>query len=98
MPNLNVTYQDMVDAATKLAGGRQDIDSKLRELKAQVDNLVNGGFVTERASKAFEASYSEFNDGITKTIEGLDGMSDYLNKAAQALQDTDSQLATAVQK
>jgi WXG100 family type VII secretion target len=98
MPNLNVTYQDMTDAANKLSSGKQDIETKLRELKSLVDSLVNGGYVTDKSSKAFDTSYSEFNDGVTKTIEGLDGMSDYLNKAAQALQDTDTQLAGAIQK
>jgi WXG100 family type VII secretion target len=97
MPNLNVTYQDMNDAASKLSSGKQDIETKLRELKTLVDSLVNGGYVTDKSSKAFDTSYTEFNDGVTKTIEGLDGMSDYLNKAAQALQDTDTQLAGAIQ-
>jgi WXG100 family type VII secretion target len=98
MANLNVTYQDMLDAATRLSNGKDDIDAKLRELKSLVDSLVTGGYVTDRSSRAFNDSYTEFNDGVTKTIEGLDGLSDYLNKAAQALQDTDSQLANAVRK
>jgi WXG100 family type VII secretion target len=98
MTNLNVTYQDMRDAATKLSNGKHDIETKLRELKSLVDSLVNGGYVTDKSSKAFDSSYTEFNDGVTKTIEGLDGMSDYLNKAADALEDTDSQLANAIKK
>jgi WXG100 family type VII secretion target len=98
MTNLNVTYQDMRDAATKLTGGKHDIETKLRELKSLVDSLVNGGYVTDKSSKAFDSSYTEFNDGVTKTIEGLEGMSDYLNKAADALEDTDSQLANAIKK
>jgi WXG100 family type VII secretion target len=98
MTNLNVTYQDMRDAASKLSNGKQDIETKLRELKSLVDSLVNGGYVTDKSSKAFDSSYTEFNDGVTKTIEGLDGMSDYLNKAADALEDTDSQLASAIKK
>ncbi|WP_239311326.1 MULTISPECIES: WXG100 family type VII secretion target [unclassified Frankia] len=98
MPNLNVTYQDMHDAAGKLTTGKQEIEHKLHELKSLVDNLVNGGYVTDKSSKAFDHCYTEFNDGVTKTIDGLDGISDYLNKAAQALQDTDNQLASAIQK
>ena len=98
MPNLNVTYQDMHDAANKLTSGKHDIETKLRELKSLVDSLVNGGYVTDKSSKAFDSSYTEFNDGVTKTIEGLDGMSDYLNKAADALEDADTQLANAIKK
>jgi WXG100 family type VII secretion target len=90
MPNLNVTYGEMQDAATRLVNGEQDITSKLRELKALVD------YVTDQSSVAFGNSYQEFNDGATKTIEGLEGMSMYLNKAAEALQQTDTELANAI--
>ncbi|KQO63864.1 WXG100 family type VII secretion target [Curtobacterium sp. Leaf261] len=96
MPNLNVTYGDMQDAASRLVNGEQDIESKLRELKSLVDSLISGGYVTDQSSVAFGTSYQEFNDGATKTIEGLNGMSDYLNKASEALQQTDSELAKAL--
>jgi WXG100 family type VII secretion target len=96
MPNLNVTYGDMRDAATRLTNGEADIESKLRELKAQVDSLISGGYVTDQSSVAFGSSYQEFNDGATKTIQGLEGMSSYLNSAAEALEQTDSELAKAL--
>ncbi|KQS17128.1 WXG100 family type VII secretion target [Frigoribacterium sp. PvP054] len=96
MPNLNVTYGDMRDAATRLNNGEQDIESKLRELKTLVDSLISGGYVTDQSSVAFGSSYQEFNDGATKTIQGLEGMSQYLNSAAEALEQTDSELAKAL--
>lgn len=98
MANLNVTYQDMEDAAGRLTNGQHDIETKLGELKSLVDSLVNGGYVTDKSSKAFDAAYAEFNDGATKTIAGLEGMSGFLKSAAQALGDTDSQLASALNK
>lgn len=96
MPNLNVTYADMNDAATKLRSGKDEIDQRLQQMKAMIDNLVASGYVTDQSSPAFQNAYQEFNDGATKTIEGLTGISTYLDKAAQALQDTDSQLANAL--
>lgn len=96
MPNLNVTYGDMQDAASRLVNGEQDIESKLRELKTLVDSLISGGYVTDQSSVAFGSSYQEFNDGATKTIQGLEGMSTYLNKASEALQQTDQELANAL--
>lgn len=98
MANLNVTYQDMEDAAGRLTNGQHEIESKLGELKALVESLVAGGYVTDRSSKAFEASYREFNDGAIKVIGGLEGMSGFLKGAAQALGDTDSQLANSLSK
>jgi WXG100 family type VII secretion target len=98
MANLNVTYGDMRDAATRLNNGESDIESKLRELKTLVDGLIGGGYVTDKSSVAFGASYQEFNDGATKTIQGLQGMSQYLTAAADALESTDSELAKALSK
>jgi WXG100 family type VII secretion target len=96
MPNMNVTYQDMHDAASRLGQGEDEIKSRLTQLKSLIDQLVSGGYVTDKSSVAFNNSYQEFNDGATKTISGLSGMATYLNKAAQALEQTDSDLANAI--
>lgn len=98
MPNMSVTYGDMQDSASRLTNGEQEINTQLRQLKSLVDSLISGGYVTDQSSVAFGNSYQEFNDGATKTIAGLEGMSSYLTKASQALQDTDSQLAKALNK
>lgn len=96
MANLSVTYEDMTSAASRLRNGQTEIEGKLGELKTLVDGLVNGGYVTDRSSKAFDQSYTEFNDGVRKTVEGLDGMAGYLESASQALQETDEALANAL--
>ena len=98
MANLNVTYGDMQDGARRLQNGQQDIEAKLTELQSLVQSLVAEGYVTDKSSKAFDAAYSEFNDGATKTIAGLEGMSSFLNQAATAMQDTDTALASALSK
>ncbi len=98
MSNLNVTYEEMHAASAKLKAGRAEIEGQLSKLKSMIDGLVSGGYVTDKSSKAFSASYEEFNTGVNKTIEGLDGMGEYLSQAAKALQDTDEQLASALSK
>lgn len=96
MANVNVTYEDMRGAASNLKSGQSEIESTLDKLKSLVEELVNGGYVTDKSSKAFNSSYDEFNTGARQTIEGLTGMGEYLTKAAQALEDTDEQLASAL--
>jgi WXG100 family type VII secretion target len=96
MPNVNVTYQDMRDAGTRLRNGKNDMEQQLNALKKTVDALVTGGYVTDQSSKAFQSSYDEFNKGVTETLRGLDGMSTYLDKAAQAFQEADQQLAQSL--
>jgi WXG100 family type VII secretion target len=93
MANMNVTYSDLEGASKQLKNGQADIESRLAELKGLIDNLVGSGYVTDRSSKAFDSSYTEFNDGVRKTVEGLDGMSQYLTLASNTLRDTDEQLA-----
>jgi len=83
----------MRDAAGKLRTGQHEITEKLHALQKFVQDLVNGGYVTDRSSKQFETSYNEFNTGATKTIEGLDGMAKFLESAADAFQQADEQLA-----
>jgi WXG100 family type VII secretion target len=96
MANLNVTYADMQSAASQLKSGEQQIQSDLARLKKLVDNLVAGGYVTDASSKQFEASYTQFNSGATQMIQGLNGMGQYLDAAAKAFNETDTQLASSL--
>jgi WXG100 family type VII secretion target len=96
VPNVNVTYAEMQSAANQLRAGQQQIESDLARLKSMTDNLVASGYVTDASSKKFEASYTEFNAGATKMMEGLTGMGQYLDAAARAFQETDTQLAAAL--
>ncbi|MCL2091527.1 MAG: WXG100 family type VII secretion target [Micrococcales bacterium] len=91
---INVSYEEMNTAATRLTTGQEEITTTLNSLKGYIDGLVSNGFVTDQASVAFGESYQEFTNGATTAIEGLTGMADYLTQAAQALADTDAALAT----
>lgn len=96
MSNVNVTYQEMRDAATRLTNGQQEIEQKLGELQSFVQSLVNQGYVTDASSKAFDSAYTEFTQGAKQTIAGLEGMSGFLNAAAQTFEDADSSLASQI--
>jgi uncharacterized protein YukE len=64
-------------------------------LRSLADSLVSGGYNTDQSSVSFINSYHEFDAGATKTVSGLEGMSTYLKRAADALQETDASLAQA---
>jgi WXG100 family type VII secretion target len=98
VPNVNVTYEEMRQAANRLNSGKEEIVQKLGELQKLVNSLVNGGYVTDASSKQFETSYNEFNTGATKTIEGLEGMGTYLTTAADTFEQADQQLAQSLGK
>ncbi len=96
MANLNVSYEQMQSAADKLRAGQAEIESNLEHLKALVQQLVADGFTTSSASGAFDASYTEFSQGATKTVQGIEGMAQFLVKAADTLKQTDEELAKAL--
>ncbi|MGH3802848.1 MAG: WXG100 family type VII secretion target [Pseudonocardiaceae bacterium] len=93
MANVAVTYEEMRSAGRQLQAGKNDIETRLSQLKSQVDQLVAGGYVTDASSKQFQTSYEEFDKGARQTIEGLEGMNSYLNSAADAFEQTDQQLS-----
>ncbi len=96
MANVNVTFSDMKTAASQLITGKGELEDKLNQLQRLVQDLVSSGFVTDSASGAFNDSYTQFTQGATQAVGGIQGLSDYLNAAADALQNTDSELANAI--
>jgi WXG100 family type VII secretion target len=95
--NVSVSYEHLDSVAGRLKSGQGEIEKQLLDLKKQVDDLVNSGYVTDQSSKAFESSYAQFNDGINKTVAGLEGLSGFLTKAASTFRDSDSGLASGLQ-
>ena len=96
MADMNVTYADMHASAGKLTSGQAQIENMLMTLKKDIDGLVAAGYVTDKSSKAFQSSYHEFNTGITKTLQGLEGMAKFLKGAATQMQHVDEQLASSL--
>ncbi|MCF3123814.1 MULTISPECIES: WXG100 family type VII secretion target [unclassified Streptomyces] len=96
--DLDVTYQDMRDAAKHVVKEKDKLNEKLDGLKKYIKNLVETGFVTKSASKAFDENFDEFVEGAKKTLEGLDGMGDYLTNAADKYEQIDDELGKAARK
>lgn len=93
MANVNVTYEEMRSAGKQLQAGKNDIESRLGQLQSQVNQLVDGGYVTDASSKQFQISYDEFTRGAREMIGGLEGMNTYLHSAADAFEQTDRDLS-----
>ncbi|MEY9861275.1 WXG100 family type VII secretion target [Catenulispora sp. GAS73] len=96
MADLNVTYGEMRQAAGQLTNFEHQATDVLKQAQAMINNLVNGGFVTTQASKAFEESYSNFTKGTTQMLTGMTGMCNYLNQAADQMEHLDTSLANSI--
>ena len=93
MANVHVDYQELQRSSSQLKSGQQDVESQLARLKSMIDNLVSSGFVTDQASGKFHQSYEQWNSGAKNVIQGLQGMSSFLEKAIAQHQQLDSELS-----
>jgi WXG100 family type VII secretion target len=98
MANLNITYTEMSDSASRMRNNKNEIDARLTECKSIVDNLTGSGFVTDQASGKFDEVHTEFVNAANELMENLDLLSEWLDKAVQALSDMDTQLAGSLNK
>lgn len=98
MANIDVSYAEMRDAATRLTVGQDEITTRLGELRAYIEQLVSSGFVTDQASVAFGESYRQFTQGATDTVAALTSLGEYLRAAAATLEDADAQLAAGLRR
>ncbi|AXQ56574.1 MULTISPECIES: WXG100 family type VII secretion target [Streptomyces] len=96
--DLDVTYQDMRDAAKHVVKEKDKLNEKLDGLRKYIANLVESGYVTKSSSKAFDENFDDFTKGAKKTMEGLDGMADYLTMAADKFEQIDDELAKSAKK
>ena len=96
MANVNVTYQDLRDAARQLTAGRDDLTNKLTELSNLVNGLTANGFQTDQASVAYRDSFDQFTTGTKQAVDGLEGLSSFLVQAADTLEQADQGLASGI--
>jgi WXG100 family type VII secretion target len=94
MANLHVSYQDMTTQASKLRQTQDRIKSDLDMASREIDGLVSGGFVTDRASVKFQENYVQFTQSAKSTIDALDQIARTLEQTAQTLQQADADIAS----
>jgi len=92
MANVNVSYEEMENAATRLGAGEEDLNQKLNELQSFIQNLISSGFVTDSASVSFGEAYNQFTTSTRTTLTALTKMGTYLRTAATRLKETDQSL------
>jgi len=93
MANIKVSYAEMQQAAKDLGNGRDEITTRLKSLQGTITGLVASGFVTDRASGAFESAYREYTNGARTVIEKLTEIEAFLTQTARAMAEMDVQIA-----
>lgn len=98
MPDVNMTYAEMQNAASRMTSTHEDMTTQLGTLRAMVDDLVENGFKTDVASGKFHEAYTEFNTGVLQTLEGLQEMSRYLVSTAERFREIDQSTTIQVDR
>lgn len=96
MANIHVSYAEMEQAAAQLGQGKEEIEQRLRLMQSQIGGLVSSGFVTEQASKRFEAAYQEYTASANSVVERLGDIQRFLTQAALAIREMDEQIAARI--
>jgi WXG100 family type VII secretion target len=91
-PNgVHVDHTALADQAKRLATAKNELEAKLSEIKAQIEELVNTGFSTQTASESFREAQQRWDTAARATVAELEQMGMYLGKASAAFQDVDQQ-------
>lgn len=86
---VHVDHDAMAGQAARLGAARQELDEQLRQIQAQIGELVSTGFVTESASGSFADAHARWNTAAKSCIEELDLMGSYLKQTSGAFAQVD---------
>lgn len=89
---VHVSPEEMEAVSAKLTAGSGEIDSKLQELRNEVQGMAD--VFQGQAAESFQRLYEEWNQSGVKLNESLAGISEMLKKAAGIYRDTDTQIAS----
>lgn len=98
MPNLNITYAEMSESASRLRANKAEIDSRLSDSKSLVNALVASGFVTDQASGQFDEVNTQFVTAANELMTNLESLSGWLDQAVTSLQEVDAQMASSLRR
>ena len=94
--DVRVTYQEMLDTATKLRNNKNEVVARLTDCKRIVEGLVANGFVTQQASGKFDEVSTKFVTSSKEAMETLETLSGWLDKAVDALRQMDQDMANSL--
>jgi WXG100 family type VII secretion target len=88
---VSVTHEAMQTQARRLAEAKNHLEEQLAQIKAQIEELVQTGFSTQKASESFREAQAQWNQAARTCVGELENMSQYLGKASEAFKSVDEQ-------
>lgn len=94
MAEIKVTSESLSGVASQLANGATSIESQLGNLKSLVQGLIAGDWGGS-ASQTFNDLYEQWDAAGLQLKESLNGISDQLNKAALAYEESETNIGNS---
>lgn len=79
------------DHASRMASAADEARDNFSRLRSEL-NALSDSF-RGQAQAAFEARFAEWDGGANQVIDALDGLSQWLNQAADTIESVDSDIA-----
>ena len=88
---VHVEHEALAAQATNLATTKNELESVLTRLQAQIQELVSSGFVTDSASVSFGEAHERWTTAARATVTELETMGSYLGSTSEAFAAVDQQ-------
>ena len=96
MSEIKLRADEARSHADDVKGTSEQVLDTLGDLRRRMDSLVES--FSGKSSEAFMGKLDEWKTGSDQLMEALDGLGTFLNGAADAIEDTDEQLANQLNK
>ncbi|MFG2226630.1 WXG100 family type VII secretion target [Streptomyces sp. NPDC048644] len=88
--NIKISPDEMREASTWLQNQKEMMQQSLQEANTKMEELVEAAYATPGSETKFRPYWEEYKSGTQEAIEGLQGVSQFIQQVADAFVDTTS--------
>lgn len=92
MSEIKLRADEARDMASHIKSEASAALDQMNSLRDYLSNLSNS--FTGQAATAFDNTFQDWKTGADQMLQGLEDLGEFLNQAATAIEDTDTQIAS----
>lgn len=92
MSEIKLRADEARDNAAHIKSEANAAKDQMQALRDYLNNLSDS--FTGQAATAFDNTFNDWKQGADQMLDGLEQLGEFLNQAATAIEDTDSQIAS----
>jgi uncharacterized protein YukE len=96
MPDYHVNSDRTGETSAQLLADFQTATDMLGQIRIRVDGLLSDGYTTPAAEAQFKPFFDQFHTGMTQTVQGLQGIGQYVKGVGDAFDQTDTGLGQSL--